>query len=385
MPLRVTAIILSLVLHGVAGVVLWVQLQSVQSQALELGEGQDIMLEPQGLDVSEVSNVGDDLQSIESAPSVPVASQAPPPAAAPTPEDIPPLSESENTVQDLDEGTPQQVAEVAPPPPQEPTRSAPELVRDAITSEESTVEQDLVDAHGPPPEALEEQRLVTAHRATAPDEVKEPEQAVRADVPLPDPLAEPHAAVLEPPPPPEEIQEEPEQEARADVPVPEALREARAAPAKPPAPPEEIKEPGLDRSEVAPSAPPAPVEEPEPDVVEVVAQPEQVVLVTEQSSGEEKKGGDASLVRIYVGKVNTRVQRAKVNPRSRRTGTVTVRFTIGTDGALVAKEVVRSSGAEVLDGAALAALERAAPFPPIPPDVSAEPMTFTQSFRFLVR
>jgi protein TonB len=64
---------------------------------------------------------------------------------------------------------------------------------------------------------------------------------------------------------------------------------------------------------------------------------------------------------------------------------VLLKFTIGTDGSLLSKQVASSSGSHVLDEAALAAIDRAAPFPAIPTDVSAQPMTFTQQFRFIVR
>ena len=44
-----------------------------------------------------------------------------------------------------------------------------------------------------------------------------------------------------------------------------------------------------------------------------------------------------------------------------------------------------SSGSKVLDDAAAAALDRAAPFAPIPPAVSIKPLAFTQPFRFITR
>ena len=74
-----------------------------------------------------------------------------------------------------------------------------------------------------------------------------------------------------------------------------------------------------------------------------------------------------------------------MNPRSRVAGTVVMRFTIGLDGQLLSKEVASSSGSKVLDDAATAALDRAAPFPPIPPEVSIKPLAFTQPFKFVMR
>ena len=124
---------------------------------------------------------------------------------------------------------------------------------------------------------------------------------------------------------------------------------------------------------------------PAPQVVQVKEQPEQVAMLTEQSSGEAKTGGDAKAFGLYIGQINDYVQRAKVNPRSRISGTVVMRFTIGVDGQLLSKEIAATSGSKILDDAATAALDRAAPFPPIPPEVSIRQLAFTQPFKFIMR
>lgn len=132
--------------------------------------------------------------------------------------------------------------------------------------------------------------------------------------------------------------------------------------------------------------PPLVPEPPKPDVVQMMkTQPPQVAVTTQQSSGEEQTGGDAKAFGLYLGQINERVQRAKINPRSRTAGVVVVRFTIGLDGHLLSKEVAKSSGSKVLDEAATEALDRAAPFPPIPPEVSIKPLAFTQPFKFITR
>lgn len=398
MPLRATAIVLSLLLHGLVGHAMWLQFQPLRLEALDLGEGQDIILEPQGMDLSEVANVGDALQSIETQGAVPVDQSAQPPPS------IAPLGQPQSIVDGSDAAAAPDVAALAPqefsqdparmasdeigdvaaperstveqdlddldqeqPPLNHPSQAQPEQVRDVIAAEESTVEQELVAARTPPRDRLEEQVPVAPVEAPPTDDIKDPEEAVGADASEPDPLRGPEPAIA------------------AEQPAaPEEIREADVTEAAPPAPPEPVREAALDSAR-KPLSPPTPIEEEKPDVIAVVAQPEHLVIVTEQSSGKEHEGGDASIVRIYLGKVNEQVQRSKVNPRSRTTGVVLVRFTIGTDGSLLSKDVVGSSGAEVLDQAAIAALERAAPFPPIPAEVSATPMTFKQSFRFMVR
>jgi periplasmic protein TonB len=165
-----------------------------------------------------------------------------------------------------------------------------------------------------------------------------------------------------------------------------------------PKPPEEVKPDELrdviasDASEVQTDAvkteePPPPLDTPppEPQVVQTKSQPEQVAIVTEQSSGEAKTGGNAKAFGLYLGKVNDHVQRAKINPRTTVAGTVVMKFTIGVDGTLISKEIAASSGSKLLDDAARAAIDRAAPFPPIPPEVSVKPLAFTQPFKFIMR
>lgn len=150
-------------------------------------------------------------------------------------------------------------------------------------------------------------------------------------------------------------------------------------------PPPELKQdkPETVKNEEPP--PPQEVEIPTPEVVQAQQQQEQVAVVTQQSSGEERRGGDAKALGQYLGQINDQVQRNKINPRTRVAGVVVMKFTVGLDGALLSKEIATSSGSPTLDAAATAALDRAAPFPPIPPEVSSKPLAFTQPFRFIMR
>lgn len=241
MMLRAMAIFLSLLIHGSIGYAMWPAFQKEKAEALDLGKGQDIVLTPEGMIMSDVTNLGDDIENVETQEVVAVKKQEP------TPE----------------------------------TPKPPEQLNDVIASEQNTVEQEVVKTTEPPP--------------------------------------------------------------------------------------------------------PKPIEEKKPEVKQIKEQPAQIAIVTEQSSGEAKTGGDAQVVGLYLGKINERVQHAKVNPRSRIAGTVVMRFTVDTDGSLLSKEVAASSGSPLLDDAAVAALDRAAPFPPIPPEVSIKPMAFTQPFKFVIR
>jgi periplasmic protein TonB len=132
--------------------------------------------------------------------------------------------------------------------------------------------------------------------------------------------------------------------------------------------------------------PPTVTPPPVPQVVQAQEQPQQVAIATEQSSGEAKKGAaDPTLVRQYLGKLSEFVQKAKVNPRSKLTGTVWVKFKVSPAGELLSREITASSGSKVLDEAAVAALDRAAPFPPMPTEVAGEAMDVSVPFKFVTR
>lgn len=132
--------------------------------------------------------------------------------------------------------------------------------------------------------------------------------------------------------------------------------------------------------------PPPEVEKPPVPEVKPVEQPEQIAMVAEQSSGEAKLGSvDATARTQYLGKLRDVLERSKINPRSRLAGTVWVKFKIGPKGELMSREITTSSGSKVLDEAAVAALDRAAPFPPMPKAVAYEPLVVSVPFKFITR
>jgi protein TonB len=81
----------------------------------------------------------------------------------------------------------------------------------------------------------------------------------------------------------------------------------------------------------------------------------------------------------YLELLRMRVDSLKIYPdtaRSRgRQGRVVVRFTLEEDGSIREKSLVRGSGTDSLDQAALRAVSRAAPFPMAPADLFAYPLT----------
>ncbi len=119
--------------------------------------------------------------------------------------------------------------------------------------------------------------------------------------------------------------------------------------------------------------------------------PQQVASVVQeatvkqlQSSGAAESGGSATMMSAYIGSLRTHLEKTKVNPRSGYTGTVVVSFTVDSSGNLISRKIQKSSGSKVLDNAALASIDKAAPFPPIPLNLHKTEFTLSVPYRFIV-
>lgn len=137
--------------------------------------------------------------------------------------------------------------------------------------------------------------------------------------------------------------------------------------------------------EEIPEVKPEPLEEPRPAQTATLEQVEQLKVEELQSSGQSKTAGSATEKSKYLGKLRYHLEGKKVNPRSQQVGTVIVQFTVNASGELVERRVVTSSGSKTLDDAALASIEKAAPFPPVPDTVGEEKIVVSVPFRFSVR
>ena len=94
--------------------------------------------------------------------------------------------------------------------------------------------------------------------------------------------------------------------------------------------------------------------------------------------------GNAAVVTKYPGQVLAKLRRALRYPAGGRgTGEVSVQFTVAAAGQASGVRVVKSSGNPVFDKAALATVQRAAPFPPIPPEAGRSSWTFTMPLGFV--
>lgn len=122
-------------------------------------------------------------------------------------------------------------------------------------------------------------------------------------------------------------------------------------------------------------------------VQQVATVEQQVVVPVEQkiAAGAAKQGGDASATRAYEGKMYAHLAKKMVRPRAgERIGRVVVRFTVDPSGKVLSREVAQTSGIKGIDEAALASIDRASPFPPIPSDVASGPLERTVPIRYRV-
>ncbi|WP_139247887.1 energy transducer TonB [Hyphomicrobium sp. CS1GBMeth3] len=135
------------------------------------------------------------------------------------------------------------------------------------------------------------------------------------------------------------------------------------------------------------------VREPKPEEVQE-AKPEQIAAIEQtevpveeqRASGVRQTGGSTTAISAYKGRLFTHISKRKVNPRSRQSGTVVIRFTVGPEGELISREIATSSGSKLLDDAAVASIERAAPFPAMPNEArTAGPLVVSVPFKFSVR
>ena len=104
-----------------------------------------------------------------------------------------------------------------------------------------------------------------------------------------------------------------------------------------------------------------------------------------RGAGRASQAGNAA-VSNYPGKVVSKLRRSRRYPREaqrqRLTGEVRVAFTVSSNGSVSGIRIVRSSGSPVLDQAAVATVQRAAPFPKIPADAGRSSWPFTVPLEF---
>ena len=126
-------------------------------------------------------------------------------------------------------------------------------------------------------------------------------------------------------------------------------------------------------------------EEFRPDAASTRQQAPRVAARSEQTADPDQNVGNASLRMAYLSEVQKALERSKVNSDAWLSGTVLIGFTISPSGQVLMREVKKGSGSKVLDDAALATLDRAAPFPPMPRGVANGPLKLQVPVEFVTR
>jgi periplasmic protein TonB len=222
----------------------------------------------------------------------------------------------------------------------------------------------------PPPAAIMLELMPAPAAPPAPQVVAPPD-------PTPSPPPEPDLAQLLPipdlPPTP------------PDIPTPEVVLPITDLPPTPDIPkPEKPKEKPKKEKVEKPKPKPKPEPEPEPEVVQKPTQPtvqQQAAKAAApvQPSAAPAAPSAADVARVtnakatWEGLLQAHLQKFQKYPRSaqRRNveGTAWIRFRMDRDGKLLSYTILRTWEDDVLDEAALAMLERAAPLPALPDDV----------------
>jgi protein TonB len=90
----------------------------------------------------------------------------------------------------------------------------------------------------------------------------------------------------------------------------------------------------------------------------------------------------------YFNKIRERIRAHWTYPREAGDrgieGDLLIEFHIAKDGRLALVELRRSSGVEILDGAALTAVRLAQPFPPVPDDLTKRTLAINGLFRYQI-
>lgn len=167
------------------------------------------------------------------------------------------------------------------------------------------------------------------------------------------------------PPGPQQVEAEPQ----IEKPKPETIVKADDALI-----PEPVERPKPERKREKP-APATTAPQAAPSVAPVAAAPVAGVSARE-----------ADAIATWEAQLRAHLERYKRYPRDARlrgeTGEAVLRFVIDRDGHVLSSMVTRSSGFAVLDGETLEMLRRAAPLPPMPPELKDTQKVFTIPVQF---
>jgi periplasmic protein TonB len=135
---------------------------------------------------------------------------------------------------------------------------------------------------------------------------------------------------------------------------------------------------------------PAPFEEKEPEKKVAERQPSNPAPSSEAE--EEQRAASRAFearrtqaISVYNSAIYQALMRNAIRPKTMEKGRVVLELTLSPSGSLLGHRVVQSSGSPALDKTAMMSLERAAPFPPVPPEAAGEPHTLRVPFEYAVK
>ena len=200
--------------------------------------------------------------------------------------------------------------------------------------------------------------------------VAAPEAVALIDLqPLPAPVVPPPPVLSEPLPPPVVAPPPP-----VPVPAPETPVWAPPVPVPPPVPPRKRQPPHH-------AAPPRIVPQPAPEPPVATAPPRPVSPAPAAAPPAPSRA-----LPNFEARLLARLEQYKHYPRAAmnrgQQGTVRIRFTMDRTGEVLAVTIAQSSGHDLLDQEALATVRRAAPLPPIPPDIPQARLNIVVPIRF---
>jgi protein TonB len=393
MLLRPLALLASLLIHGALGYTMW---RMLQENPLDLRNDLDnaisVTVAPQGTVTSALTGFGSEVGSIKAQDAVSTDGNVTPTIVSA----ISPAEHARDVVDEFKIRDTERVPQRDTPPLPVRDVAAPELLGDIVDKVGQTQTQNVAPLEEPsernptlaaPAEPLTDD--IASAKSVDPEEVKTPEES---------PTQEPETVEVDEASSAVRIAQETPLTGATAAPALEPLKDQRLVDVNEPlraVPPQEnvvrTQEAMAVRRPVEPKltttdqlAGPNIIEDQGPRTAAIDVRPEQLAILSDRDASEGQQAKGAEGVESYVKKVHESLQRSKVDPHSRETGIVILRFTIGVNGRLLSKGIALSSGSPDLDAAALTTLISAAPFPAIPTEVSAKPMTFTQLFRFIL-
>lgn len=258
----------------------------------------------------------------------------------------------------------------AGPLPAAQAPAAPEAKARPAGAEARAVDADRVP---PTPGADRDARSVDAHhetRAVDPERVAravDTDREARETAPI---RTGPTSERTLPPPAPPVTSDSRERTDTREGPASRRASGATPAPAEP-----AEREPDTAAPRRAPDAPTAAADAVAPPSPDARRDPGPAPAQAQETRTARDTGADEESLAAYQAELVDRLIRTQRYPlkaqNERLQGTVTLRFRLDENGGVVEKEIVTSSGAEILDRAALQMLDRASPFPP-PPGAAVE-------------